>query len=156
MKISNECNLSYFDRNFKPGCVIYWYCSFLHPHPKYKYLFVCCVKPLILFPINSEITLYIKSKHLECTQISLQKSLHPFLKIDSYLDCHDVFGETSQLYKIKLEDIKNDAINSDKIFIKGEINPDIIRQVIETLSNGGKTLRKKDKELIIQSLSFYR
>ena len=66
MKISDGHNLCYFDRNFKPGCVIYRYCSFITPRPKYKYLFVCCVTPLLLFPINSEITNYIKKNNLNC------------------------------------------------------------------------------------------
>ena len=152
MKISDECELDYFNRNFKLGCVIYWYCSFIKPRPKYKYLFVCCVDPLILFPINKEITNYVKNKNLVNTQVVLYKSSHTFLECDSYIDCHDVFGETNLLYPIKSEDLKNNAIESDITCIKGNVTFETIKKVVDTVT-AGKTLRKKDKELIIQNLS---
>jgi hypothetical protein len=152
MKISDECGLDYFNRNFKSGCVIYWYCSFIKPRPKYKYLFVCCVEPLLLFPINTDITDYVKNQNIVNTQVALNKSSHIFLKHDSYIDCHDVFSETNLLYPIKFEDLKNNAINDDNTCVKGEVNFETIKKVVETVA-AGKTLRKREKDLIIQSLS---
>ncbi|MHB8232900.1 MAG: hypothetical protein ACYDDB_08370 [bacterium] len=108
---------------------------------------------MILFPINTEITEYVQNRKLVDTQISLKQSSHPFLKHDSFLDCHDVFGETNQLYSIKLEDIRKDAVNGDNTCIRGEINTETIKKIIKTLNDFGKTLRKRDKDLIIKNLS---
>ncbi|MHB1545047.1 MAG: hypothetical protein ACYCSB_04740 [bacterium] len=57
------------------------------------------------------------------------------------------------MYSIKLVDIRDDAVNGDNTCIRGEINTETIKKIIKTLNDFGKTLRKRDKDLIIKNLS---
>ncbi|HEX9828487.1 MAG TPA: hypothetical protein VGA80_17965, partial [Flavobacteriaceae bacterium] len=96
--------------------VLYLYCPFLNPIPKNKFLILLCKNPLLLFTINSEVSLYIQTKDkLWPTQVKIEATTHSFLSYDSWADFSSVIEDFS------IEDIEKQILN-DHSRIKGEIN----------------------------------
>lgn len=86
---SQKDRLESLQRQFKPGLVMYLYCSFTIPKAKNKYLLLLDVySQPSFFIINSNISEYYKSrKHLLHSQVLLKASEYGFLSNDSYIDC---------------------------------------------------------------------
>ena len=68
-----------------PGDVLYIYCSYIKPQPKYKYAVCVCPNPPLFFFINTEP----RSRTLDA-QLFVAQSEIPSLQHDSYINTAEI------------------------------------------------------------------
>ena len=76
------------------GDVLHMYVPVLHGDPKHKFVvLVCCDAPMRYVLINSENAAEVlQNARLQATQVQVDAARHDFLKYDSWIDAHDLFG----------------------------------------------------------------
>lgn len=135
------------DETIIPGSVYYFFCDNTKP-PKYKYLVLLSIEPVLWFFINSEMTKFIQSEQsLRDRQVELIRiPHHTFLDHDSYIDCLSV-----QSYDdITLEDLHE--WSRDPNILKGQLHQTVIEEIIEKVKDP-ITISPFHANIIIKSLS---
>ena len=113
-------------RQLTPWRVIRLFCHFTSP-PKEKLLAIAHVAAEVhVFVINSSIPSFIGSRPdmLQC-QVELKKETHGFLRLDSFLDC-------AQVYSVPTQEIESHLV-ADMRRIRGEVGPGARLAVIEAI-----------------------
>ena len=133
------------EKCIKSGAVVRLFCDFTTP-PKFKYLMIATVEPLQVFIINSEITEFIKrNAALLADQVDIPHKDHQFLTHDSVLNCieaHRAFN---------ISHLKNELIANFSEVYKGELEPYVLRNVVDVVANS-VNLPTKTKQQIIQAI----
>ncbi|MDP8161956.1 hypothetical protein QJU89_03780 [Pasteurella skyensis] len=128
----------------KSGAVIKIFCEFTRP-PKYKFLMIACIDPLLAFVINSDINDFIKNRpELLQDQVDIPASDHHFLVLDSVMNCVQVH----QAIEISSPITNNDLNNAYQGHIQHYCLREIIRVVDESVN-----LNTIQKKLIINSIN---
>lgn len=128
-----------------PGSVFYLHCNFIKP-PKPKYLVLACAdpKPLFFF-INTVVPDFIRNNtRLYLTQVLIDHQSHPFLRYDSYIDCHELC-----------------AFSADHILAQIAVDPGCVRGVLSDAARAAvvrtvrssPTLAQRKIEWIVAALS---
>ncbi|MCW9733171.1 hypothetical protein L5B97_06690 [Avibacterium sp. 20-15] len=133
------------NNHLKAGAVLRLFCDFTTP-PKYKFVMIASVEPLLVFIINSEIHPYISNNPgLLADQVDIPQVDHPFLSHDSILNCiqaHQAFN-ISHLYQ--------ELINGFSEIYKGKLCPYVLRNAIDVVKRS-VNLPKITKDQIISSI----
>lgn len=136
---------AYVERHLTPGAILYLFCRFTKT-PKEKYVVVVAMEPrLLLFAINSEISHFVRSRHMVAYQLKLQSDEYDCLDHDSYLDCAQAISDMTR------DDIVNQLV-ADVSRIKGHLTDTTVREIISTV-DGAKTITPRDQKAIISALS---
>jgi hypothetical protein len=113
-------------RQLTPWRVNRLFCHFTSP-PKEKLLVVARVAAEVhVLVINSAIPPFIRARPdmLQC-QVKLGKAAHEFLRIDSFMDC-------TQVYSIPTHEIERNLV-ADMQRIRGEVSPGDRPAVVEAI-----------------------
>ncbi len=147
---SDEEKLKSFNNQFKPGQVLYLFCTFTEP-PKEKYILVTSTNPLILmFMINSEINPFkAKKPHLLKAQVSISKSEHNFLDRDSFVDCSQVVTQDD----FPLKEIHSQVLKN-MTRIKGMISKSLVEKILDEVS-ASRTLVRNEIDCILNGFQNY-
>lgn len=142
-----DVKLKTIKEKLQPGRVVYLFCEFTVPKPKYKYLLVGCVDPLpLFFVINSEVSDFIREhRNLFRCQVQLDVASHDFLDHNSFIACHEAISEFST------DDI-NKQLLSDMDRIKGMISNDVRDQVIAAVK-ACTVLSNREKVWVLKALT---
>ncbi len=140
---SDRCE--YGNKNFVPGTVLYLRCEFTKP-AKEKYVVIACVKPLLLFVVNSSISSFIESRpdRRKC-QVSVNACDHEFLEYDSFLNCSEVIAG------VELDEIIGQLVNQPGR-IKGVLERSTIQHIVDVVRDA-KTISNAHKTAIEEALS---
>jgi hypothetical protein len=133
----------------KAGSILYLPCNFIsNPHPKFMVVahIDYAEELMLVFLINSEIhPLIEKDPSLRSCQVTLERSIYPFLDHNSYLNCSRVFDD------IIIEEAIDTILREPDRHIVGNLLDDETLKVIEAV-NSAPTIIEYDKALIIGSL----
>lgn len=131
--------------HFKAGAVLRLFCDFTTP-PKYKFVMIASVEPLLVFIINSEIHPYIRNNpSLLADQVDIPQADHSFLSHDSILNC----VQAHQAFNISY--LHQELVNSFSEIYKGKLRPYVLRNVIDVVEQS-VNLSKITKTQIISSI----
>ena len=115
-----------------PGDVLYIYCSYIKPQPKYKFVVCVCPNPPLFFFINTEP----RSRTLDA-QLFVAQSEILSLQHDSYIN-------TSEIVTFP----KTEINNADK---KGTLPPRVRKRVRDIVTKH-RYLSPMQKQLVIDNL----
>jgi hypothetical protein len=129
-------------RQLIPWQVIRLFCNFTFP-PKEKLLMIAHVAAEVhVFVVNSSIPSFIRSRPdmLRC-QVELRKETHGFLRLDSFLDC-------AQVYSIPAQEIERHLV-ADMRRIRGSVDPGARSAVIGAIRQSRFLARGLKASLLI-------
>lgn len=132
--------------NFKVGSVIRIDVVFDHvTKPKYLVLVANSDPECLTFIVNSETNTFIANRQdLAKCQVNIDATNHPFLEYDSKIACDKVL-------KLKRSDVIKE-LEQDTSKIKGQVSDTVQNEILSAVKFA-KTLSKREKAIILESLS---
>lgn len=134
-------------RQFRAGIVVKLFCDFIHD-PKFKWLLIVAAEreyPLFFFINTDQPLLAQHNPEVKNQQLRLKKSVDPFLKHDSWLDCSTIYD------KFEIGEIE-EALTNDISLIKGFISKATAEAVLDTIMDA-ESLSPRDTNAISAELS---
>ena len=131
-------------RQLTPWRVIRIFCHFTSP-PKDKLLVIGRMgSDVQVLVINSELSNYVLARpDLKRCQVELDATGHRFLRVDSFLDC-------GQVYLVRAEDVERQLVE-DMGRIRGEVSVHVRPAVLEAIRTS-RTLTRQQKAQLLSSL----